>query len=141
MIEKLDKHLASNINSCNMSQNIMVAHKTIEKINEIIDTIYDMQLEISSLDPDSEWYDGNHIAGTSKKVDPYAEQRKWIGKLCHFWNNIEYTDDEIGILEEIVPTHKYSPELDYFVPYKDNFDCWYEHCEPVKPSDTIIYKE
>ena len=43
MIEKLDKHLAHNINSCNMSQNIMVAHKAIEKINELVDVVNELQ--------------------------------------------------------------------------------------------------
>lgn len=132
MIEKLDKHLASNINSCNMSQNIMVADKAIEKINEIIDTIYDMQLAISQLDPDSDWYDGNHIADTSKKVDPYAEQRKCICKLCWFWND-DKADKVIGILTGVFD------EADR--PFERSINqTLYKHCEPVKPDDDIIYK-
>lgn len=43
MIEKLNKHLAHNINSCNMSQNIMVAHTAIEKINELVDAVNELQ--------------------------------------------------------------------------------------------------
>lgn len=73
-------------------------------------------------------------------VDPYAEQRKWVGKLCHFWNKTEYTDDIYGFLTDIVSTNKYKPEDNYFVPFKDEFGSFYEHCEPVKPDDDIIYK-
>ena len=102
-----------------------------EKINEIIDTIYDMQLAISNLDPDSEWYDGNHIADTSKKVDPYAEQRKWIGKLCRCWDS-DINDDIWGILQDI----KDNKTEKYYL-----YGIGYEHCEPVKQDDKIIYKE
>lgn len=73
-------------------------------------------------------------------TDIYAEQRNWIGKLCHFWNKTEYTDDIYGFLTDIVPTNKYKPEDNYFVPFKDEFGSFYEHCEPVKPDDDIIYK-
>lgn len=43
MIEKLDKHLASNINLCNMARNIMVADTAIEKINELVDAVNELQ--------------------------------------------------------------------------------------------------
>lgn len=72
--------------------------------------------------------------------DKFAEQRKWIGKLCRFWNKTEYTDDLYGFLTDIVPTNKYKAEDNYFVPFKDEFGSFYEHCEPVKPDDDIIYK-
>lgn len=49
MLEKLDKHLAKNINSCNMSQNIMVAHKAIEKINELCDAVNEQQKQIDKM--------------------------------------------------------------------------------------------
>jgi hypothetical protein len=73
-------------------------------------------------------------------ADPYTEQRKWIGKLCKFWNKTEYTDDLYGVLTDIVSTNKYKPEDNYFVPFKDEFGSFYEHCEPIKPDDDIIYK-
>lgn len=47
MIKKLDKHLARNINSCNMAQNIMVAQTAIEKINELVDAVNELQATIS----------------------------------------------------------------------------------------------
>jgi len=74
MIEKLN---------IDPTQSVATNHCIINKINEIIDTIYDMQLAISSLDPDSEWYDGNHIADISKKVD-LTELAKKGEKECRF---------------------------------------------------------
>ena len=64
----------------------------IKKTNEIIDIIYDMQLAISSLDPDSDWYDGNHIADTSKKVD--------IGELAHLQKENSDLKDEVELLQK-----------------------------------------
>lgn len=65
-----------------------------------------------------------------KKVDPYAEQRKWEGKLCWFWD--EYPEDKIvDVLSCIDISDKY-PYVAHQVHYK--------HCEPVKPDDDIIYK-
>lgn len=102
-----------------------------DKINEIIDTIYNMQLAISNLDPDSEWYDGNHIADISKKVDPYEAQLRWVGKLCKFW---DYENEEkwFSVLEHIDKNSPY--------PYCASGDWWYKHCEPVGLDDEIIYK-
>ena len=97
-----------------------------------------MQLAISQLDPDSDWYDDPKHR--EQPADPYAEQRKWIGKLCRFWNKTEYTDDIYGVLTDIVPINKYKPEDSYFVPFKDEFGSFYEYCEPVKPDDDIVYK-
>lgn len=66
-----------------------------------------------------------------KTVDPFAEQRQWIGKLCWFSNGDGF--DEVGYLTEIDPD---MPEA------KFRCDChdYYEECKPVKPDDDIIYK-
>lgn len=63
--------------------------------------------------------------------DPYAEQRKWIGTLCEFW---DYDGEEkwFSILEHIDKNSPYQ--------YCASGDWWYKHCEPVKPDDDIIYK-
>lgn len=130
MIEKLDKHLAHNINSCNMSQNIMVAHKAIEKINEIIDAVNQMQAQVAILE--------EHAHPTAKTpVDPYAEQRKWVGKLCRFWDD----DDKycvFGILDDIDDNSQISGSRAIY--FDSESAGWWEHCEPVKPDDDIIYK-
>lgn len=103
------------------------------KINELVDTVNVLQSQVAILE--------EHAHPTAKTpADPYAKQRKWIGCLCRFWNKTEYTDDLYGVLTDIVPTNKYKPEDNYFVPFKDEFGSFYEHCEPVKPDDDIIYK-
>ena len=121
MIEKLEKHLASNINSCNMSQNIMVAHKAIEKINEIVDLLNAIVVDI----------DGTTcIDGSKKPVGPYAEQR-WVGHLCKLWTGdglVRY-----GILRGIALNRK---KTNY--PYQA-LSTSFEHCEPVKLDSELIY--
>ena len=62
--------------------------------------------------------------------DIYAEQRKWIGKLCRCWDS-DINDDVWGILQDI----KDNKIEKYYL-----YGIGYEHCEPVKPDDDIIYK-
>lgn len=65
----------------------------------------------------------------SYKADPYAEQRKWIGKVCKV-----YDDNGIvhyAVLEKIWDNSDYC----YGTLVGD-----YQHCEPVSPEDDIIYK-
>ena len=61
--------------------------------------------------------------------DKFVEQRKWIGKLCKFWdidnNNLYY-----GPLTKIHDTSPYC--------YECNHKICYANCEPVK--DDVIYK-
>ena len=66
----------------------------------------------------------------SYKTDPYAEQRKWIGKLCWFWD-IQEQYKSVGILGEV------SDNGTYF--QKDGIVS-YLNCEPVKSDSDIIYK-
>lgn len=138
MIEKLSEYEITSRDSgafINVECNTKIINTLVRKLNEIIDTIYDMQLAISNLDPDSDWYDGDHIADISKKVDPYAEQRKWIGKLCKFWDDdafITSKDWAFGMLTSIDKGMQYQ--------YCCNENCNFKHCEPVKPDDNIIYK-
>lgn len=63
--------------------------------------------------------------------DPYAEQRKWIGKLCLFSNGDGF--DDVGYLTEIDPD---MPEEKF----RCNCHDYYKECKPVKPDDDIIYK-
>ena len=64
-------------------------------------------------------------------VDPYAEQRKWMGKLCRFWDD-DNAIKRFWILDNM--------DKDSIYPYHASGNCWYKHCEPVKPDDDIIYK-
>lgn len=62
--------------------------------------------------------------------DEFAEQRKWIGKLC--WVLDDDGDERAFTrLTEII-------EDDDDRPFK-GLARW-KHCEPVKPTDSIIYK-
>ena len=67
-------------------------------------------------------------------VDPYTEQRKWIGCICRFWNDESLEDSMYGELVNIanVPHEK--------CPFQCGYGEWYSYCEPVKPDDPIIYK-
>jgi hypothetical protein len=67
-------------------------------------------------------------------TDPYAEQRKWIGKACWFWDGNAQTK-AFGQLNQIDPL-----DDGQNAPYQTNYGQWYEYCEPVKPDDDIIYK-
>ena len=76
-------------------------------------------------------YNNNGVIEIPKKAptDPYAEQRKWIGKLCKFWND-DPNDYVFDKLKEITFAGCYIKESGFI----------YEYCEPVKPDDDIIYK-
>lgn len=104
MIEKLDK-------DCGKLQ---------KKINELIDTVNAI-LDYAPLE----------MAMKTEPADQFAEQRKWIGKLCKFWDD-EDEEKSFSILEGI---NKNSPN-----PYRASGDWCYNHCEPVKQDDEAIYK-
>ena len=121
MIEKLDK-------DCGKLQ---------KKINELVDAVNELQKHTDRLSCailDLATPDGENKALKSiqaEPADPYAEQRKWIGKLCKFWDY----DDEEKWFSKLEYIDKNSP-----YPYCASGDWWYKHCEPVKPDDDIIYK-
>lgn len=63
--------------------------------------------------------------------DKFAQYRDWAGKLCRFWNKNK--DRAIyDILEEVIADWSYQ--------FKTKRDYIFDHCEPVKPDDDIIYK-
>lgn len=63
-------------------------------------------------------------------ADPYAEQRKWIGKLCWFWDE-DREDKTVDVL-------CYIEENDKFPYVQKKYPARYIHCEPV--SEDLIYK-
>jgi hypothetical protein len=95
----------------------------LEKLNELIDAVNRI-LDYAPLEMAMK-------AEPETPADPYAEQRKWIGKLCKFW---DYDGEEkwFSILEHIDKNSPYT--------YCASGDWWYKHCELVKPDDDIIYK-
>lgn len=99
-------------------------HSWLNKINELVDAVNGI-LDYAPLE----------MAQKVEPADPYAEQRKWIGKICRFWNDDESLEDSMyGELVNIFDT----PHVD--CPFQCQYGEWYEHCEPVKPDDSIIYK-
>ena len=100
------------------------------KINEIIDLLNAIVVDVDGI----KCIDGSKKA---EPTDPYAEQRRWIGKLCKFWDEDERISHlRWGILYTITPT---SP-LPFCCSLGDGKTFDYKHCEPVKPDDDIIYK-
>ena len=124
----------------------------IEKTNELVDAVNTIQKEreaerfeiqewISIIEAVRESVNihEKQIDELQMKVEPekcvapadqYAEQRKWIGKLCRCWDS-DINDDIWGILQDV----KDNKTEKYYL-----YGIGYEHCEPVKPDDDIIYK-
>ena len=103
-----------------------------DKINEIIDAVNGMLCWHENLP--RFWQNLSQKKNTENKepADPYAEQRKWDGKLCRFWN-ANKDNSTYGILEKVVVNWAYRFKA------KNDPYLW-DHCEPVKPDDDIIYK-
>lgn len=101
----------------------------IKKINEVIDAVNDMQTKVNKLAQNINFA---QLEVKENVQDMFAEQRKWIGKLCRFWNFKDGSVD-IGILKAV-------DNLKPTIPYINDIDCSYAYCEPVNPDDDIIYK-
>ena len=98
------------------------------KINEIIELLNVIVVDVDGI----KCIDGSKKA---EQVDPYEKQRKWIGKICKFWNDDDSPDNVMyGELVNIFDVHKED------CPFQCGYGEWYEHCEPIKPDDDIIYK-
>lgn len=107
----------------------------IKKINELVDAVNELKKhEEQHLDLLTQLNE-MRLQNTQKaEFDPYEEQRKWIGKLCRFWDDdafITSKDWAFGILTSIDKGMQYQ--------YCCNVNCNFKHCEPVKPNDNAIY--
>lgn len=105
-------------------------------INELVDAVNslrdDCNLLMGYIAPENkcEPAENRQSAKIAHPDNPYAEQRKWVGKLCRFWDD-GCDSNYISLLKQIDDDD--TPFVD------DNGVCW-EHCEPVKPDDDIIFK-
>ena len=113
------------------------------KINELVDavngilaaqeqyaTIYNEDI-MPMLTPENS--QSSKIAQGFKNLqDPYAEQRKWAGKLCWFWED-DPNDKIVDVLSHI-DTARLCPFI------QCDHQIGWTNCEPVKPDDDIIYK-
>lgn len=103
----------------------------LKKLNELIDAVNELTSYVGPL--------GVEFIEPKTPADLYAEQRKWIGKLCRFRDK-DYKDDQwdYGLLqavEKAETAHIWGTGC-----FKHNLGHWYDFCEPVKPTDSIIYK-
>lgn len=98
------------------------------KINELVDAVN------SIVSVQEKLIDSRFVVETKHEepADPYAEQRKWIGKLCWFWNNDNEPDTCFGVLTGLFD------EADR--PFERSIgQQLYRYCEPVKPDSELIY--
>ena len=110
------------------------------KINELVDAVNELQEMCKSCDnqigisaeqiAELQHDDSEKVNCQENVQDKFAEQRKWIGKLCWFWDD-DKKDGSYGILGYIKEGWKrcYVQKGHYFA---------YEHCEPA--SEDLIYK-
>ena len=116
----------------NADNNTQIINTLVCKINELVDAVNKLDALLGLT---------NTALQELKKVkapDPYTEQRKWIGKLCWFWNK---NDKHCGILTSVFDNNKYGEDsqTEEYPFQRDSIGCW-QHCEPVKLDDDMIYK-
>lgn len=116
-------------------------YKVQEKINQLVEAVNAMQnlwLEVATvkkiileLQTRAKNVQTNTETRPENMQDNFAERCKWIGKLCRFRDN-PACEWKYGILYKVFENAKF--------PFWDT-DCYeYAECEPVKPTDSIIYK-
>lgn len=113
------------------NQNQIARHKLAEKINEII---YELNHILEERESGIKVYE--EVMPNMEPADPYAEQRKWIGKVCRFRD--EHFEPDCwgyGVLEDIDDKDPVTGRN-----FRSSDGYWYDCCEPVKPDDNIIYK-
>lgn len=125
MIEKLSEYKITSRDGAfiNADCNAKIINTLVRKINELVDAVNGI-LDYAPLEM--------AMKAEPEPADQYAEQRKWIGKLCRFWDDNCRITKHFGILTRIDETA--------IVRYEAGNGFWYCDCEPVKPDDDIIYK-
>ena len=159
MTEKLSEYKITSRDGAfiNVECNTKIINTLVRKINELVDVVNDLKFttnhileekesEIKVYEEARDMYDNAILDALKDKQvdvvvepaenvqDKFAEQCKWIGKLCMFWD--EALGEKVwGILGGI----DYSENTKY--PYWcDQIQEKYQCCKPVKPDNDIIYK-
>lgn len=133
MIEKLKtpKHISWDDSPEGLIQRHRIISDVYEKVNQLVDAVNYHQKWLSEIQCHIDTQPAENSTNSKmENVDPYAEQRKWIGCLVEYGN----ADDgfRYGILTNIEPRYSAYPfEIDNG---RDaTADCWL-------PSKTIFYK-
>lgn len=134
MIEKLpenkDKVFKTETGEYLTIPELSIPKPVSDKINELVDVVNGLQESMDLVQ-------STLVAEPEKceiPVDQFAEQHKWIGKICKFWNEEDSPDDVMyGELVNIFDLHKKD------CPFQCGYGEWYEYCEPVKPDSELIY--
>ena len=98
-----------------------------KQINEL-----QMKLEPEKCKTRSENVQPDAESRSENVQDKFAQYRDWAGKLCRFWN-VDKDKAIYGILEEVKADWAYR-----FQKKGENY--LFDHCEPVKPDEDIIYR-
>lgn len=118
-----------------------------DKINELVDAVNELQesqntywTDIAEIKKELQTRPENVQPDAESRPenvqDKFAEQRRWIGKLCKFW----FADAEhptFGILDFVDAGPHPEP---FHINCGESEQGWYPHCEPVKQDDDIIYR-
>ena len=140
MIEKLKREPEVRSDGAILGVRTPDCSELTDKINELVDAVNELQkheeqhldlltqLNEMRLHQDKEPAENSQSSKMERPADPYAEQRKWVGKLCKFWDFVYdnyYFDTLKGITDKGL-----------FIGHNGSW----EHCEPVLPDDDIIFK-
>lgn len=134
MIEKLKT--PKSINWDDTPEGLIQRHRLItnayKTVNQLADAVNELQEKFGKIKTKIEITE--ECLHPTARVDPYAEQRKWIGRLCFFWGDNKEEDTCYAVLRDII---EYTD-----TPFEaKDYALWYKHCEPVSPEDDIIYKK
>lgn len=99
MIEKILKNVKwHQLKKVIPDDQIVIDQMITKTINELVDAVNEIMTWRFETDEDSDWYDDPKCR--EQPSDPYAEQCKWIGKLC--WYKLCEGDTwKVGRLEKI----------------------------------------
>lgn len=101
--------------------------KILAKVNELVDAVNGI-LDYAPLEMAMKAEPAENRESSKMK-----QAEKWIGCVCRFW--FDNPDDFLLDILGKVQTGK--DGIEYYA--QECYD-WYPHCEPVKPTDSIIYK-
>lgn len=132
MIEKLDpiKHTDNLYDRNGFITNVACGGVVIKKVNELIDTVNELGKDVLFLRKKVLELGYKEPKPAENVQDDYAQYRKWVGKLCRFWDD-GCASNYISLLKQID---------DDETPFADDKGVYWQRCEPVKPDDDIIYK-